>query len=213
MTIMRSILCLVLMSAGFVFGQGPVTIYPVPPGETASSDYSIEINGLPAEAYAARLGEKYEAAPYHFGDTYSFVQFDFSGVAEVKIHASGRNLAKAAILPRSMGIKPSVVDENTIILTLNQPCKLSVEPDGRKKPLLIFGNAPEQDAPREGDQNVLFFGPGVHRPESGVVEVKSNQTLYLAGGAVLESTVRVQDADNVSIRGRGVLSGNRWGWH
>lgn len=201
-------------AAQSVFRSEPdrIIIYPVPPGEQTSINYSVQINDRSADVLVAQLDDWYKATPYNFGDTYSFIQFDFSGSAEIKIHAPGRSLSKTIILPQSKSIKPKIVDDNTIVLTLTEPCILSVEPDGRKRPLLIFANAPEQDAPHEDDPGVLYFGPGIHRPESGVVAVKSNQTVYLAGGAILEGTIRVEDAENVTICGRGVLSGNRWKW-
>jgi len=192
--------------------QDRIITYPVPSGEKASTGYSVQINGLPVQAFLAQVDDRYKAGAYNFGDTYPFIQFDFSGLAEIKIHAPGRSLSKTVVRPQSKGITPEIIDENTIVLTLTEPCIVSVEPDGRKRPLLIFANAPEHDVPKEGDTGVLYFGPGIHRPESGVVEVKSNQTVYLAGGAVLEGTIRVKDAANVTICGRGVLSGNRWEW-
>lgn len=185
-----------------------LTIYPAPPGEQVSADYSVRINGRPVDVLVAQLDEWYKK----FGDTYSFIQFDFSGSAEIRIRAPGRNLTEAAIRPQSKDIQPEVIDDSTIVLTLTEPCQLSVEPAGRTRPLLIFANAPEQGVPREGDSGVLYFGPGIHSPESGVVTVQSNQTVYLAGGSIVEGTIQVADAENVTIRGRGVLSGNRWGW-
>ena len=193
---MRTPLLLVAIFLGSVFvesgyGQNQVTTYPAPHGEQTSIDYSVQINGRPADVCVAQIDDRYKAAPYDFGDTYSFIQFDFSGSAEIRIHAPDRSLSKVIVRPQSKGIKPKVVDDNTIVLTLNEPCKLSVEPDGRKRPLLVFANALEQDAPQEDDAKVLYFGPGIHRPESGVVVVKSHQTVYLAGGAILEGTIRV----------------------
>jgi hypothetical protein len=60
------------------------------------------------------------------------------------------------------------------------------------------------------DEGVIYYGPGLHRPEGGVIEVKSGQTLYLAGGAVVQAALLVQDAENVTIRGRGILCGSSW---
>jgi len=192
--------------------QDKAVTYPAPPGEQLSDDYSVQINSQPADVLVAQLDDRYKGNTYNFGDTYSFIQFDFSKSADIRIHAPGRDLSKAIVRPKSKGIKPRIFDENTIVLTLTGPCILSVEPDGRNRPLLIFANAPEQDVPREGDAGVLYFGPGIHRPESGVVEVKSNQTVYLAGGAILEGTIRVKNAENVTICGWGVFPGNRWEW-
>jgi polygalacturonase len=46
----------------------------------------------------------------------------------------------------------------------------------------------------------------VHSP--GQITLKSNQTLYLAGGALVTANVRGTDLQNVRIAGRGLLQGN-----
>lgn len=187
-------------------------VYPVPEGEPASADYRVEIDGRRADVWNASVGEPWSTGNYGMGTSYGFVQFDSAGRAQVRIHAPGLDLAQVLVRPRSLGIRPMVVDRHTILLTVPTRTRLSVHPDGRKKPLLIFANPPEDKPPQRGDAGVLYFGPGVHRPESGVIELKSNQTLYLAGGAVLEAAVYAENAENIVIRGRGVLSGNRWKW-
>ena len=72
-----------------------------------------------------------------------------------------------------------------------------VEPDGRKGPLLLFANPLETDTPKQGDPNVVYFGPGVHKPEK--IALQSGQTLYLAGGALVKAEVLAQGS-NITIR-------------
>jgi hypothetical protein len=67
----------------------------------------------------------------------------------------------------------------------------------------------ETDVPEPGDEGVIYFGPGLHKPEKIVVE--SNQTLYLAGGSVVKAEVLV-NGDNIRIMGRGILDGSDWQW-
>jgi hypothetical protein len=101
------------------------------------------------------------------------------------------------------------VDDHTLNLTLDQPRKLSVEPDGKKGPLLLFANPLETDAPKPDDKDVVYFGPGVHKPEK--ILLQSNQTLYIAGGAVVKAEV-LAEGTNIRIRGRGILDGSDWEW-
>ncbi len=192
--------------------QVRLVTYPVPQGEPASTDYMIQINDQRVDALLATVGKPWSSPPYDFGPAYPFVQFDFSGTATIKVHAPGRNMEKVVVRPSLKTVSTKILDPNTISITIAEPCRLSVEPDGKKTPLLIFANPLEKDPKRKDDPEVIYFGPGIHRPESGIVEVKSNQTLYLAGGAILEANVHAKDAENVTIRGRGVLSGNRWPW-
>jgi len=74
----------------------------------------------------------------------------------------------------------------------------------RRLPLLLFANPPEKDQPKPDDINVLYFGPGAH--QAGRIELKSNQTLCIAGGAVVKGGVDAT-GENIRICGRGILDG------
>ena len=205
---------LVLLAAfTLVSGQSPaaakVVTYPAPAGETLSADYQVQAAGQKVDVYSARvLDPPFAGKQWDFGGPYSFANFDFSGSVTVRI-VSKRSLANVIIRPKSFGIKPTLIDDNTLTLTLDRPRKFSVEPDGKKGPLLLFANPLETDAPKPGDKDVIYFGPGLHKPEK--ITLKSNQTLYLAGGAVVKAEVLVQ-GDNIRIHGRGILDGSDWQW-
>jgi polygalacturonase len=51
---------------------------------------------------------------------------------------------------------------------------------------------------------VVYFGPGVHRP--GPITLKDNQTLYLAGGAVVYGAINGSPR-HAKVLGRGILDG------
>ena len=192
-------------------GESRLVLYPAPKGEELSKDWSVEVNGRAADVYTARVNDP-PFEKYNFGGTYSFVSFDFSGTATVRVRdLNGRSLDQAPIQPLSRGIRRVRIDERTAEFTLGNPCQLSVEPQGRQHPLLIFANAPEENPPKAGAENVIYFGPGLHEPEGGKIKVGSNQTLYLAGGAVVRGGLEVR-GENIAIRGRGILCGNPWPW-
>jgi polygalacturonase len=94
-------------------------------------------------------------------------------------------------------------------LTLPGPCKISIEPDGRKGPLLLFANPMEEPPPKPDAPGVIYFGPGIHKPDR--IMVTNNQTLYLAGGAVVKGGILAQ-GENLRITGRGILDGSDWEW-
>lgn len=48
-------------------------------------------------------------------------------------------------------------------------------------------------------------GPGVHSVPEGVLNATAGQTIYLAGGAVLMSPIRVLNTTSVTIGGCGVI--------
>ena len=74
---------------------------------------------------------------------------------------------------------------------------------------MLFINPLERNVPKPDDEGVIFYGPGVHEPEK--IVLNSNQTLYLAGGAVVKAEVLAQGS-NIRICGRGILDGSDWEW-
>ncbi len=186
-----------------------VVTYPAPAGEALSADYEVQTAGQQVDVYTARvLDPPFAGKRWDHGGSYSFANFDMSGRVVVCI-VSKRPLRNVVIRPQSFGIQPNLEDDYTLNLTLDKPRKFSVEPDGKKGPLLLFANPLETDAPKPGDKGVVYFGPGVHKPEKIVLE--SNQTLYLAGGAVVKAEVLVKGT-NIRICGRGILDGSDWQW-
>ena len=53
---------------------------------------------------------------------------------------------------------------------------------------------------------MIYIGPGVYKADA--IPVKSNQTIYIAGGAVVYGQIRGQEVENVTIRGRGIIDGS-----
>jgi hypothetical protein len=102
-----------------------------------------------------------------------------------------------------------LLNDHSLTITLERPTKLSLEPDGKKGPLLLFANPLEKDIPQPDEPNVVYYGRGVHKPER--IELGDDQTLYLAGGSVVKAEVLVRGT-NVRIRGRGILDGSDWAW-
>ena len=193
---------------GTPYGTKVVT-YPAPSGEALSAEYQVQAAGQKVDTYMARvLDPPFASKEYDHGGSYSFANFDMSGPVVVRI-VSRRPLRNVVIRPLSFGIQPALEDNHTLNLTLDRPRKLSVEPDGKKGPLLLFANPLETDVPKPGDKGVIYFGPGVHKPEKIVLQ--SNQSLYLAGGAVVKAEVLAKGI-NIRILGRGILDGSDWQW-
>jgi hypothetical protein len=172
-----------------------IVSYPAPGDEAVTGDYAVTVNGRPVDVYAAQ-GQ-------YFGGDYAFASFDFGGRAEIRV-TSLSPLDNVQIQPARYAGWLKRIGTHEIALSANAPFRLSVERNGRIKPLLLFGNALETDAPKPGAPGVVYFAPGVHRP--GKIELTDNQTLYLAGGAVVKGCVHAQGT-NITIRGRGILGG------
>ncbi len=185
-----------------------VVVYLAPAGEALSTDYEMWVAGQKVDIYTARVLDEPFAGKYDFGGNYSFASFDTDGPVTVRIRAK-RSLRDVVIRPESAGVKPAIEDDHTITLSLPGPRKISIEPDGKKAPLLLFANAMETTIPKPTDPDIVYFGPGLHKPER--IAPKSGQTLYLAGGAVVKAEVLVE-GENIRILGRGILDGSDWPW-
>ncbi len=200
-----------LLVAGFICTDSAlatIVTYPAPQGEELSPDYQLEAAGQKIDVYCARvLDPPFAGKEYDYGGPYSFANFDLDGKVEVRI-TSKRPLHETVVRPESAGVKTRF-EGDTLVLSLPGPRKISVEPDGKKGPLLLFANPIEKNRPKPEDRGVIYFGPGVHKP--GRIVLTNNQTLYLAGGSVVKAGV-VAEGENLRITGRGILDSSDWEW-
>jgi len=186
-----------------------VVIYDAPKDEPLSTEYHVTVDGKKVDLYTARvLDPPFADKQWDFGGNYSFASFDLRGSAEVRI-TSTRDLRNVVLRPSTPQTSFRVEQDGTLVIRLTGPTKLSIEPDGKKGPLLLFANPIEEFHPKAGAPGVVYFGPGIHKP--GRIELTSNQTLYLAGGAVVKSAV-IAEGNNIKICGHGILDGSDWKW-
>jgi len=171
-----------------------VVTYPAPESEAVQTGFSVYANGQKVDIYKA-------LSPQFEGGEYYFAMFDFEGTVEVKIN-SNRNLEKSEIFPDKFKVLSK--KKNELVFSADKPFNASILHEERVMPLIIFGNPVERDIPNKDDPNVVYFGAGVHVQKK--IALKSNQTLYIAGGAVVKSRIEA-DGDNIVVRGRGILSG------
>ena len=136
----------------------------------------------------------------------SVVQFDFEGRVEVAIQKNNGVFSKVEVRPAAAGIKPRSAD-GLVYLTLDRPANLSVEFDGdRLHNLHVLAGRAVEDRPAAGP-DVVIYEPGLHTPSDGSTffPVRSGQTIYVAGGAVLQGTFRLDGVENVRIFGHGIV--------
>jgi hypothetical protein len=135
----------------------------------------------------------------------SMVYFDFKGTVEMSVTYNKGNIQTARIRPLSYGLKPEV-EGNTLTFSLTKPCNISVEVNGDIfHNLHIFSNEPETERPNPADTSVIYFAPGFHKVKDNVLNLSSGKSLYLAGGAVLNASIKCQNVKNVRIYGRGMV--------
>ena len=155
---------------------------------------------------------------------------------------SGKPVSKAKVRPEGK-TEPAIVRGGKVYLTIDRPMNVSVDIDGQMEDnytgmgyrggpvhnMLVFANPvikdrpdprgagihmvePGSAVPRNGSWKTLCFLPGVH--EIGLrFPVRSGQTIYIPGDAVVHGTIHVagdrRAARDIRIYGYGVLSGEK----
>jgi len=188
-----------------------IETWPAPAGEKLSEDYTLRVNGRTVPVYICRVSAMpfnqiwpgYQR-PLDQTEIAAFAYWGMSGPVTVEV-VSNRPFQSVAVRPTSRGIHPAIEGRH-ITFTVAKPGQMTVELDGIHKALHLFADPPETDAPKPGDPDVLYFGPGVHK--TGKIQIKSGQTVYIAGGAVVYGAIRGQGVSGVRILGRGVIDGS-----
>ena len=189
-------------------GDLSVKIYPQMGDENPSEDYSVSVNGKPIFVYRARVS----AVPFNQvwpgyqrpmdqTEMASFAYWDMSEPVNIEV-ISNRPIESVDIRPYSYSIKP-VVDDDKIAFQMSEPGYVTVEVNGYHHALHLFASPIEEDKPNPDDPNVRYFGPGIH--EAGRIDLKSGETVYIAGGAIVHGLIRASEVSDISILGRGIL--------
>lgn len=197
-----------------IYGYSNVVVYPFPDSEERSTDFKVNVNNTPVSVYQARVSARPEnriwpgyQRPIEQTELASFCYFDTDHTVTVEIESKTK-IDQLVIRPLSKNIRPSI-DGRKITFTLAEPCQLVVEVNGHHRALHIFANATEKSLIKKSDDKTIYFGPGIHYP--GILEVKDNQTIYIAGGAVVHTIIKGRNVKNVSIKGRGILDASSFG--
>ncbi len=188
-------------------GTGIVS-WPAPAGEALCEHYELQVNGQVVPVYACRVS----AVPFNQvwpgyqrpldqTELAGFACWDMSEPVKVEVQ-SRRPVQSVVVRPASLGIHPTV-EKDRISFSLDRPGPVIVEVDGPHHALHLFASPPEKDAPAADAQGVRYFGPGVHHV--GKIELHSNETVYLAGGAVVYGSISAHGASKIRIAGRGIL--------
>jgi hypothetical protein len=188
--------------------KAKIVLYDAPEPEAKSDDFEMFVNDKPVFVYQARVS-KYPInqiwpgyqRPKDQTEIASFAYFDIKGEVAIRIIAK-REIKTLDIRPMEYGIKPTIKG-NTIEFTLSKPSQFVVEVNGYHQALHIFANPVEKYSIDKQDPKVHYFGPGIH--EAGVINLKSNETVLIDGGAVVHGVISSENSRNIKIMGRGIL--------
>ncbi len=188
------------------------TVYPIADSSQICEDYRVKINGIEASTNIARVS----AVPFNRRWPGHQRQIEQSEIIQFLSLSADEPLSfeitprvpfeDVKIRPKSLGIVPKITDSK-IIFTLDKPAYFTVEPYGRNHALHIFADPMSDYYVDKNASDVIYLGAGEH--DVGMIELKSNQTLFIDEGAVVYACIRAIDAENIKILGRGILDNSR----
>lgn len=167
-------------------------LYDFPKDAPSTTDFTVSADGRPVFIYDTKVA--------------AIAMFGLAGRSELRVKPRAK-FHDVVIRPLSRNIQP-VITNGEIIFTLTAPVQLSLELDGNlERPLFIFANPPEQRPEKLDAPNLKYFAPGkIYRADK--IALTNGQTLYLAGGAVVQGYLRASNAANFKVVGPGVLDGS-----
>ena len=218
--------------ATHVFAQGFLVTYPQEPGAVLSANYTVFVNETPVAVY--NVGDNRDV---------SYAHFAFAGKVTIRIHVSspvstynlsphsfdiestksGQDIYFDLDRPRKFLLKEvNDLDEHLCIfadpLEENNPeigdslvtnvMDKGVDNTGSTNDIAIIQDA-ISNLPAGG---ILYFPPG-HYILGGDLVMKSDRSIYLAGGATLQASstkelrIIFSGANNVKLFGRGSIDG------
>lgn len=191
-----------------------IITYPAPEGAPLKDDYDVFIRPRGVEewtridTYKARVNAP-AGINKHKVTEISYAFFDFTGDVFVRVVCKNKKYKTARIRPDYRGTIANVQNDSTVQFVLFQPENVSVEFDGNiTDNLLLFTSRPpltEAEAKAEArnqGHEFISYAPGYY--EEKTIRVPSNTMVYLAGGSYFTGTFAIEDAENVSIVGRGI---------
>ena len=201
-----------------------ITTYAAPEGAPLKHDYDVfiqprgqkewtKIDTYMAKSLTPDPSPKGEGSGHKVSEI-SYCMFDFTGDVFVRVVCKNKKFKTARIRPDYRGTIANVQNDSVLQFLLFQPENVSVEFDGNiTDNLLVFTSKPtiskedaEKTAKAQG-RDFRYYAPGLYTEET--IKVPSNTTVYLDGGSYFSGTFAIEDAENVSILGRGIARPER----
>ena len=125
----------------------------------------------------------------------------------IKVEISNNEtIENVVVRPLSLGIKSQIKD-NVVSFTLDSIIPTIVEINGYHNALHLFPNRKDKDISGSKSYHKYYFGPGIH--DVGRLQLQNNDSVYIAGGAVVYGYITAVNASNIYIYGKGILDGSR----
>ena len=188
-----------------------IHVYRVPDGETLTSNLVVTADNMHVPVHTALVSK----VPYNRrwpghqrtidqAEEAYFVSFASDASVTLTVRPE-KPFSEVIVRPLSKQVVPSVTD-GVISFTLPSPGGYTLELDGSHNALHIFFDPPETRQPSEGNE-VIRFADGIF--EIGTMELKSNQSVYIAEDAIVYGSFLAENAENIEILGRGILDNSK----
>lgn len=199
-----------LMAGMATAKENQLQTWPAPEGAVIKNDFEVQVssdgrNWKDVPTYMVKVDEVI-GGKHHFEEA-SMAYFDFEGKVFVKVKSLSAHVQSARIRPLSYDIE-NKVKKDCISFQLTNPANLSIEVNGDIfHNLHLFANPIDKNRPTDlSDPDLIYFGPGYHKIEGRHgMRIGSGKTVYIDGGAVVDGTIHIADAENVKVLGRGII--------
>ena len=185
-----------------------VEIYNYAPTAPRTAYYSVLVAGKEAaqECYVFPIGKDGVGAsngrPY---DIPHVATFGADGLVRVEIIPN-------MVMPETVEVLPKVkeyphwIENGKVVVYVSEGDKASVVINGDvEHPLFLFVHSLETDKPSKDDPNVIYFEAGKIHDRQPKLVASSNQTIYIEGGAIVLGAIYIQNAENITIAGHGIM--------
>ncbi len=191
-----------------------LNIYDIPDKSLGTELYEVKLNGRKADCYGCicsaipfnRVWPGYQRSTEQTEEA-AFLYFDADEPVSFEVRTS-LDTSDTVIRPLSKNIKADV-DGDTIRFTIREPGQYTLECTGYHHTLHIFYNPVNDFGISPDDDDTVYFAPGIHYIDGGVLNVKSNSVIYLAPGSVVYGGLRIEDVENVQVMGYGILDNGK----
>ncbi len=161
----------------------------------------IEVRNIRVSAYPINQIYKGYQRPIEQTEIAGLASFDFDKKVYVTVKSS-KKIEIVRIRPEKYGIKPEIIDQNTVGFYVDKSILCSVEINDYHSCLHLFANEK-----REIPTDCIYYGKGVHNV--GVLKLESNSRVYIEDGAIIYGRIEAADAENISIEGYGIICGSK----
>ena len=160
----------------------------------ASQAYSLKVDGQPVMVIDNPIPSSYAAFELR------------KGPVTIEIECIQQDVKWVDVRPLIAGIKPQIKGDK-ISFVIPEPGNFSVEINGKlSHPLFIFADQKEVK-PSKNDPDIIYFEAGkIHK--AGIIRPKSNQHIFIEGGAVVLGAIAAKGVENVKVSGHGILDGS-----